>query len=113
MEKLNLFEGSLNLIKPDHFEFRYEILPRLEIIGEIAKYCEVKPTKEDWEEHYIEHKDKPFFIPMIRAFTGRDISVIFLCGPNIIEQSRKTIGENYDPRKLESGTIRIDFCNLN
>ena len=49
---------------------------------------------------------------MINAFTGRDISAMLLSGDNIIQTSRQLIGLHYDPRKLEIGTIRRDFCNL-
>ena len=112
MENKSVWEMSVILIKPDHFTLREEILERLTTIGEITKYCEAKPTKEDWEAHYYPLRDEKYFIPMINAFTGRDISAMLLSGDNIIQTSRQLIGLHYDPRKLEIGTIRRDFCNL-
>jgi nucleoside-diphosphate kinase len=105
-------EQTLSIIKPDAIEKNLigKILERFEknnlkIIA--AKMLEL--SKEDAQDFYSVHKEKPFYNDLVELMTSGPILVYVLYGENAIEKTRKTMGAT-DPTKAEKGTIRKDFA---
>ncbi len=105
-------ERSLVLIKPDGVERR--------LIGQIISIYErkglnitalklIKPSKEIAENHYIEHKDKPFFQELVDYLTRGKVCAMIIEGDNVIKTVRKINGAT-DPAEAEMGTIRGQFA---
>ncbi len=101
-------ERSLVLIKPDAVERR--------LIGEIISIYEkkglnitalkmIKPTREIAENHYAEHKEKPFFGELVGFLTRSKVCALIIEGENAVKTVRKVNGAT-DPAEAELGTIR-------
>ncbi|KGN01155.1 nucleoside diphosphate kinase [Clostridium novyi A str. 4570] len=104
-------EKSLVLIKPDAVERN--------IIGEIISFYErqnlkitalklLKATREIAEQHYAEHKGKPYYEELIEFITRSPLCAMVVEGEDAIATVRKTNG-NTDPSKAEKDTIRGTF----
>ena len=105
-------ERTLILIKPDAVEraLAGDILGRFERRGftiRAAKLLTV--SRELGEEHYGEHREKPFFGELVDFITSAPTLALVLEGENAIEVSRKTIGAT-NPANADPGTIRGDFA---
>jgi len=101
-------ERTLVLIKPDAMERKLmgEIISIYEKKGfHISALKIVKPTKEMAEEHYAEHKGKPFYERLVNFITKGEVCALVIEGENIIEAVRKINGAT-DPLDAEPGTIR-------
>ena len=99
---------TFTMLKPDSIEQGY-MLPILNIIKEAGfkiialKYK--KMTKEEAEEFYSIHSDKPFFKDLIQFMTRGPIVAAALEKNNAVNDFRKLIGST-DPSEAEDGTIR-------
>lgn len=104
-------EKSLVLIKPDAVERN--------IIGEIISFYErqnlkitalklIKATREIAEQHYAEHKGKPYYEELIEFITRSPLCAMVVEGEDAIATVRKTNG-NTDPSKADKDTIRGTF----
>src|SRR6201997_4493550 len=105
-------ERSLVLIKPDAVERRLagEILGRIEARGfEIRKAKLVTASRELGEEHYAEHREKPFFGELVAFITSGPTWALVVEGEGAIATMRKTIGAT-NPANAETGTIRGDLA---
>ena len=111
-KEVEIMERSLVLIKPDGVERR--------LIGQIISIYErkglnitalklIKPSKEIAENHYIEHKDKPFFQELVDYLTRGKVCAMIIEGDNVIKTVRKINGAT-DPAEAEMGTIRGQFA---
>ena len=105
-------ERTLILIKPDAVQRRLagEILGRFERRGlqmRAAKLLTV--DRELAEQHYAEHREKPFFGELVDFITSGPTWALVVEGVGAIATMRKTIGAT-DPRNAEPGTIRGDFA---
>lgn len=88
-----------------------------EIIGRIEKkgfritrgklYC---PGRELVEEHYKEHKGKPFFEELVDYILEGPVMAMEIEGENVVSVMRSMMGDK-DPKKAIPGTIRGDFAN--
>jgi nucleoside-diphosphate kinase len=105
-------ERSLVLIKPDAVERR--------LIGQIISIYEkkgltitalkmLKPSTKTAENHYIEHKDKPFFKELVDFLTRGNVCAMIIEGDNVVKMVRKINGAT-DPAEAEMGTIRGQFA---
>jgi len=100
------------MLKPDSIEHGY-MLPILNMIKEAGfkiialKYK--KMTKEEAEEFYSIHSDKPFFKDLIQFMTRGPIVAVALEKNNAVEDFRKLIGST-DPSEAEEGTIRNKYA---
>lgn len=88
-----------------------------EIVGRIErkgfKIVEAKLTVADRatvEEHYAEHKEKPFFGELVDFILEGPVMGMVVEGENVIEVIRLMVGDK-DPRNAIPGTIRGDFAN--
>ena len=104
-------ERTLIVVKPDGVQrgLTGEIIARFERRGfTMVALKMLTVTRELAEEHYAEHREKPFF-PSLRDFiTSSPVVAMVLEAPNAIILSRKMIGAT-DPLDATSGTIRGDF----
>lgn len=105
-------EKTFIMIKTDGVERGLvgEIIGRIEKKGfKITKAKLFQPSRELVEEHYIEHKEKPFFEELIEYIIKGPVMAMEVEGESVIEIMRIIIGDK-DPKKAQPGTIRGDFA---
>ena len=103
---------TFTMLKPDSIEDGY-MLPILnKIIDSGFKIVALKYKKmnrEEAEEFYAIHSEKPFFSDLINFITRGPIVAAVLEKDNAVEDFRKLIGST-DPDEAEEGTIRKSFA---
>lgn len=100
------------MIKPDGVKRRLinEILRRIESKGlRIAGLKLIRISRETAEEHYGEHKGKPFFEGLVSFITSGPSLALVLEGENAILEWRKMMGAT-NPKDAEPGSIRGDLA---
>ena len=105
-------ERTLILIKPDAVQRRLagEILARIERRGLAVRGGKLLRVSRDLgEEHYAEHREKPFFGELVEFITSTPTWALVVEGEGAIATMRKTIGAT-DPANAEPGTIRGDLA---
>ena len=105
-------EETLVLIKPDGVKRQIcgEILTRYERKGLIIKAMKLLQTpKELAQEHYAEHKDKPFFGELVDFITSGPVLAFVLAGKNAVTSVR-TIKGATKPVDATPGSIRGDYA---
>ena len=105
-------ERTLILIKPDATKLRIagEILSRFERRGlEVRAAKLLNVSRELAEQHYEEHREKPFFGELVDFITSGATFALVLEGEGAIAASRMTIGAT-NPAQAAPGTIRGDFA---
>jgi nucleoside-diphosphate kinase len=105
-------EKTLVLIKPDALERKLggEILARFEQRGleiRAAKLLTVDHALAD--EHYAEHREKPFFGELVEFITSGPTLALVLEGESAIAVVRTTMGAT-NPTDAAPGTIRGDLA---
>ena len=100
------------IIKPDAVKNDYTglIYDRIlkagfKIIGAKLK----KMTKDEANEFYSIHSDKPFYNELTDFMSSGHSMVLALTKENAVEEWRKTIGAT-NPEEADEGTIRKDFA---
>ncbi len=104
-------ESTLLIIKPDGVARGLvgEVLRRAEAKGlRIAEMRTLTIDRPLAEEHYGEHRDKPFFGELVTFITSGPVVVVRLEGENAIDVWRTLMGPT-DPATAPPGTIRGDF----
>lgn len=104
-------EKTLLLIKPDGVRrgLTGEVLARFERKGySIASLAMVSATEELLSEHYIEHREKPFFPDLVTYMTSGPIVAAVIEGARVIEGVRSVCGTT-EPTLAAPGTIRGDL----
>jgi len=105
-------EATLVLIKPDAVERKLagEILARFEQRGlELRAAKLLTVDRELAEEHYAEHKEKPFFGELVEFITSAPTLALVLEGESAISVVRITMGAT-NPTDAAPGTIRGDLA---
>jgi nucleoside-diphosphate kinase len=105
-------ERTLILVKPDAFGrgLTGEILARFERKGlRIVAMKHMTVTKELAEEHYAEHKERPFFGELVEFITGGPLVALVLEGYEAIKAARQVIGAT-NPLEAAPGSIRGDYA---
>ena len=105
-------ERTFIMIKPDGVNRGLvgEIIKRYEQKGfKLVAMKFVHASKEDLDQHYSDHKEKPFFQDLISYMTSGPVVVMIWEGLNAIEAGSMMVGE-IDFRRAPPGTIRGDFC---
>ena len=105
-------ESTLVLIKPDAVERKLagEILARFEQRGlELRAAKLLTVDRELAEEHYAEHKEKPFFGELVEFITSAPTLALVLEGESAISVARTTMGAT-NPTDAAPGTIRGDLA---
>ena len=103
---------TFTMLKPDSIEDGY-MLPILNKISEsgfkIIALKYKKMNREEAQEFYSIHSEKPFFNDLINFITRGPIVAAVLEKDNAVEDFRKLIGST-DPNEAEDGTIRKSFA---
>ncbi|HWI60918.1 MAG TPA: nucleoside-diphosphate kinase [Symbiobacteriaceae bacterium] len=105
-------ERSFVMVKPDGVQRGLigEVISRFERRGlklVAAKLMTV--PKSLAEEHYGEHKEKPFYPGLVSFITSGPVMAMVWEGPNAIATIRKTMGAT-NPANAEPGTLRADYA---
>lgn len=104
-------ERTLVLVKPDGVKRGLigEIISRFERKGLKIKALKMLWfTREQAEEFYSVHREKPFFESLIEFMTSGPIVAMVLEGDMAVSVVRRIIGPT-DGREAPPGTIRGDF----
>lgn len=104
-------ESTLLIVKPDGVRrgLTGEVLRRVEAKGlRIAEMRMVHIDRALAEEHYAEHREKPFFDELVSFITSDPVVVARIEGEGAIDVWRAMMGPT-DPATAPSGTIRGDF----
>lgn len=104
-------EKTFIMVKPDGVQRGLigEIVARFEkkgfqLVG--AKLMTV--SRELAEEHYAEHKERPFFGELVDFITSGPVFAMVWQGNNVIATARQMMGKT-NPADALPGTIRGDF----
>jgi nucleoside-diphosphate kinase len=104
-------EKTFIMVKPDGVQRGLigEIIARFEkkgfqLVG--AKLMTV--SRELAEEHYAEHKERPFFGELVDFITSGPVFAMVWQGNNVIATARQMMGKT-NPADALPGTIRGDF----
>ena len=106
-------EKTFIMIKPDGVKrmLMGEIIGRIERKGfKITNMKLVQASKELAMNHYIEHKEKPFFGELIDYILDGQVVAMEVEGESVIEIMRLLIGHR-DPKVALPGTIRGDYAH--
>ena len=105
-------ERTLVLIKPDAMQRRLagEILARLERRGLDVRAAHLVQVPRDLaEEHYAEHREKPFFGELVEFITSAPTLALVLEGEGAIAVVRSAMGAT-NPANAAPGSIRGDLA---
>lgn len=106
-------QQTLSIIKPDAVKKNVigEILTRFEKNGlsiVASKYLFL--TKEQAENFYAIHKERPFFSDLVEFMTSGPVLVSVLEGEDAVAKNREIMGAT-NPQEAAAGTIRKDFAD--
>jgi nucleoside-diphosphate kinase len=107
-------ETTLLIVKPDGVRRHLigEVLRRVEEAGLRIEDLRMETIpRELAEEHYGEHRDKPFYGELVDFITGGPVVVAKVAGDNAIALWRDLMGPT-DPADAPSGTIRGDLATI-
>ncbi|RFU69096.1 nucleoside-diphosphate kinase [Bacillus sp. V59.32b] len=105
-------EKTFLMVKPDGVQRNLigEIVSRFEKKGfRLAGAKLMAVTKELAEQHYGEHKERPFFGELVDFITSGPVFAMVWEGENVIATSRLMMGAT-NPKDAASATIRGDFA---
>ncbi|ELE6358121.1 nucleoside-diphosphate kinase [Campylobacter jejuni] len=105
-------EKTLSIIKPDAVKKGVigKILDRFESNGlRIAAMKKVQLSKEQAENFYAVHKERPFFKDLVEFMISGPVVVSVLEGEGAILKNRDLMGAT-NPKEAKAGTIRADFA---
>lgn len=106
-------ERTLSIIKPDAVGKRAigAINSRFEQAGlKIVAAKMLHLSKEQAEEFYGVHKERPFFNDLVSFMISGPVMVQVLEGDNAIAKNRDIMGAT-NPSEAAAGTIRADFAD--
>ncbi|EIJ4040838.1 nucleoside-diphosphate kinase [Campylobacter jejuni] len=105
-------EKTLSIIKPDAVKKGVvgKILDRFESNGlRIAAMKKVQLSKEQAENFYAVHKERPFFKDLVEFMISGPVVVSILEGESAVLKNRDLMGAT-NPKEAKAGTIRADFA---
>ncbi|MCU9613707.1 nucleoside-diphosphate kinase [Caldibacillus lycopersici] len=104
-------EKTFLMVKPDGVQRSLigEIVSKFEkkgfqLVG--AKLMQV--SEETAQQHYAEHKGKPFFHELVSFITSGPVFAMVWQGEEVISTARKIMGKT-NPKDADPGTIRGDY----
>jgi nucleoside-diphosphate kinase len=104
-------ERTLILVKPDAFARRLtgEVIARFERKGlTLVALRHMVVDRELAEQHYAEHREKPFFGDLVEFITGGPLVAMVLEGYEAVTAARQVIGAT-NPLEAAPGSIRGEF----
>lgn len=105
-------EKTFLMVKPDGVQRNLvgEIVSRFEKKGfQLAGGKLMVISKELAEQHYGEHKERPFFGELVDFITSGPVFAMVWEGENVIATARQMMGST-NPKDAAPGTIRGDFA---
>jgi nucleoside-diphosphate kinase len=105
-------EQTLSIIKPDGVQKNLigEIVGRFEKAGlEILAARMIHLSREQAEEFYAVHQERPFFNDLVSYMTSGPVMVQALQGESAVDANRQIMGAT-NPADADPGTIRADFA---
>jgi nucleoside-diphosphate kinase len=105
-------ETTLVLVKPDGMRrgLAGEVLARLERRGfELRAARLLKITRPLAQQHYAEHKGKPFFADLVSFITSGPVLALAVRGESAVSVVRAMMGAT-NPLDSAPGTIRGDYA---
>ena len=105
-------ERTFLAVKPDGVQRGLvgDILQRFERKGfKLVGLKLMSVTQEMAENHYGEHKGKPFFNGLVEYIISSPIVAMVWEGPNVVLTARQMMGAT-NPKDSAPGTIRGDFA---
>ncbi len=105
-------EQTLVLVKGDGVRRRLigEIIRRVEAKGlDIETLQLMDVSRELAEEHYAEHREKPFFEELVEFITSTPVVAMRVSGEGAIKVMRNLMGST-NPAEAAPGTIRGDLA---
>ncbi|MGI7704717.1 nucleoside-diphosphate kinase [Campylobacter jejuni] len=105
-------EKTLSIIKPDAVKKGVigKILDRFESNGlRIAAMKKIQLSKEQAENFYAIHKERPFFKDLVEFMISGPVVVSILEGEGAVLKNRDLMGAT-NPKEAKAGTIRADFA---
>ena len=106
-------ERTLSIIKPDatRRNLTGKINARFEERGlRIIAQKRLKLSREQAEQFYAVHRERPFFKDLVRFMISGPVMVQVLEGESAIAKNREVMGAT-DPKKADKGTIRADLAS--
>ncbi len=100
------------MVKPDGVKRNIvgQVIDRVEQEGfKISKMKMMTISNELAEEHYGEHKDKPFFQDLVSFITSGPVVAMEVEGEDVVSEVRRIMGAT-NPSDADLGTIRADFA---
>jgi nucleoside-diphosphate kinase len=107
-------EQTLILVKPDGVQRGLvgEVIARLERKGFTLRALELKTLdRETAEEHYGEHRERPFFGELVEFITSGPLVAMCVEGDDAIKGMRQIMGAT-NPIEAAPGSIRGDFATV-
>ena len=104
-------ERTFIAIKPDGVQRGLvgEIIQRFESKGfKLVGLKQLQVSRALAEEHYGEHKERPFFGGLVDFITSSPVVAMVWEGKEVVASARKMIGAT-NPLASEPGTIRGDY----
>ncbi len=105
-------EQTLVLVKGDGVRRRMigEIIRRIEAKGLDIETLQLMEVSHDLaEEHYAEHREKPFFEELVEFITSTPVVAMRVQGEGAIKVMRNLMGAT-NPAEAAPGTIRGDLA---
>ena len=106
-------ERTLVLVKPDAVAKGLvgEVISRIERKGLSIAALDMRDVERGVaEEHYAEHKDKPFFGDLLEFITSGKVVAMIVEGPRAVTAFRQVAGGTDPVDKATPGTIRGDYA---
>jgi nucleoside-diphosphate kinase len=105
-------DRTLILVKPDAFGrgLTGEIVARFERKGlRIVAMKHMTVDRDLAEQHYAEHRERPFFGELVEFITGGPLVALVLEGYEAVKAARQVIGAT-NPLEAAPGSIRGDYA---
>lgn len=105
-------ERTFVMVKPDGVQRGLigEIIARFERKGYTLVGAKLmKVTTDLAQEHYAEHKERPFFGELVSFITSSPVFAMVWAGPGVIATARTMMGKT-NPADAAPGTIRGDYA---
>ena len=105
-------ERTLSIVKPDGVSKNVigDVISRFEKKRlKISALRMLKLSKEDAEQFYIVHKERPFYGSLTAFMSEGPVVVMTISGENAIAKVREIMGAT-NPKEAAAGTIRADLA---
>ena len=104
-------DRTLILVKPDAFArgLTGEIIARFERKGlRIVAMKHMTVERGLAEEHYAEHRERPFFADLVEFITSGPLVAMVIEGESAVQAARQVIGAT-NPLEAHAGSIRGEY----